>query len=194
MSNPGKQHWEAVKWVFRYLRGTAGVGLLFKKLEGGKPRILQGYVDADYAGDLDQRRSMTGYVFTVAECAISWKAELQETVALSTTEAEYMAAVEASKEALWLRGLVEMFGVIQDSVQVHCDSQSVIHLAKDHRYHKRTKHIDVRYHKIRQWVLDEKVIELVKISTKKNLTDMMTKVIPVEKFKVSLDFIHVLRR
>ena len=65
-------------------------------------------------------------------------------------EVKYMAAVEASKEVLWLRGLVETFNIIQDSVRVHCDSQSAIHLAKDHRYHKRTKHIDVRYHKIRQ--------------------------------------------
>jgi len=73
-------------------------------LKTGKPRLLQGYVDADYAGDLDQRIFMTGYVFTVAECIISWKVELQDTIALSTTEAEYMAAVETSKEALWLRG------------------------------------------------------------------------------------------
>jgi len=88
-----------------------------------------------------------GYVFTVAKCAISWKAELQDTVSLSTTEADYMATIEALKEALWLRGLDEKFSIIQDSVQVHCDSQSAIHLAKDHIYHKRTKHIDVKYHK-----------------------------------------------
>jgi len=81
-------------------------------LKTGKRRELQGYVDADYAGDLDQRRSTTGYVFTVAECAISWKAKLQDTIALSMTEAEYMAAVEASKEALWLRGFVEMFSIL----------------------------------------------------------------------------------
>ena len=101
-----------------------------------------------------------------------WKAELQDTIALSMTEAEYMAAVEASKEALWLRGLVEMFSIIQDSVRVHCDSQSTIHLAKDHRYHKRTKHIDMKFHKIRQWVMDDKVIDLIKISTKKNPMNM----------------------
>ena len=77
---------------------------------------------------------------------------MQDTIALSMTEAEYMAAVEASKEALWLRGLVETFSIIQDSVRVHCDSQSAIYLVKDHRYHKRTKHIDMRFHKIRQWV------------------------------------------
>ena len=79
-----------------------------------------------------------------------------------------MVAVEASKGALWLKGLVEMFSIMHDSVRVHCDSQSAINLAKYHMYYKRTKHIDVRYHKIRQWVKDDKVIGLVKISTKKN--------------------------
>ena len=74
------------------------------------------------------------------------------------------------------------------------NSQSAIHLTKDHRYHKRTKHIDVRYHKIRQWVVDDKVIDLVKFSTKKNPADMMTKTIPVEKFRASLNFIKVLQR
>ena len=108
----------------------------------GKPRLLQSYFDADYAGDRDQRRYTMRYVFAVAECIISWKAELQYTIALSTTEAEYMAAVEASKETLQLRGLVEIFSIIQDSVRVYCDSQSAIHLVKDHRYHKQMKHID----------------------------------------------------
>ena len=133
-------------------------------------------------------------MFTVAECAISWKAELQDTIALSMTEAKYTAAVEATKEALWLRGLVETLSIIQDSVRVHCDSQSSIHLAKDYMYHKWTKHIDVRYHKIRQWGVDDKMIDLVKISTKKNPADMMTKTIPVEKFRASLNFIKIFQR
>jgi len=159
----------------------------------GKLRVLQGYVDADYAGDLDQLRFTIGYVFTIAECVISWKAELQDTITLSTTKAEYMVAVEASNEALWLRGLAVTFSIIQDSVRVHCDSQSVIHLAKDHMYHKRMKHVNVRYHKIRQWVVDDKVIDLVNISTKKNPTNMMMN-ISVVKFRASQNFIKVLQR
>jgi len=133
-------------------------------------------------------------VFTIAECIISLKAELQDIDALSTTKAEYMVAVKTSKEALWLRELVEAFGMMHDSVRVHCDSQSAIHLAKDHRYHKRKKHIDVRYHKIRQWVVDDKVIGLVKIRMKKNPLNMMTKTIPMEKFRASLNFIKVFQR
>ena len=135
-----------------------------------------------------------GYVFTVTECVISWKAKLLDIVALLTTEAEYMAAIEASKKVLWMRRLVETFGIIQDTVRVYCDSQSAIHLVKYHMYHKWTKHIDVRYHKIRQWVIDDKVIDLVNISIKKNQTDMMTKIIPAEKFRASLNFIKILQK
>ena len=85
---------------------------MFQRLKTGKPRVLQGYVDANYAGDLDQRKSTTKYVFIVAECIISWKAELEDTVTILMTEAKYMAVVEASKEGLWLREFVETFSII----------------------------------------------------------------------------------
>ncbi|KAL5563212.1 hypothetical protein UlMin_032959 [Ulmus minor] len=87
MSNPGKEHWEAVKWVLRYIKGALDVGLLYKRCEGDSTKLM-GYVDADHAGDLDKRRSLTGYIFTLFGCTISWKAQLQPVVALSTTEAE----------------------------------------------------------------------------------------------------------
>jgi hypothetical protein len=105
MANPGKEHWQAVKWLLRYLRGTLDVGLMFQWEKSSEPHV-SGYVDSDYAGDLDRRRSTTGYVFTLAHGPISWRSMLQPTVALSTTEAEYMAVTEAVKEALWLQGLV----------------------------------------------------------------------------------------
>ncbi|GKG06274.1 hypothetical protein Tco_0326360, partial [Tanacetum coccineum] len=98
MVNPGKKHWKIVQWIFRYLLGTSNVCLEFRKLKYG----LVGYVDSDYASDLDKRRSLIGYVFTVEGCAVSCKASLQATIALSTTEAEYMAISEACKEAIWL--------------------------------------------------------------------------------------------
>src|SRR5207237_9190631 len=100
MANPSKEHWNAVQWIFRYLCGTSNACLQFEKSRDG----LVGYVDSDYAGDLDKRRSLTGYIFTIGGCAVSWKASLQATVALSTTEAEYMAISKACKEAIWLRG------------------------------------------------------------------------------------------
>ncbi|XP_071728192.1 secreted RxLR effector protein 161-like [Rutidosis leptorrhynchoides] len=104
----GKVHWQAVQWILRYLKGTTDIGLVFDS--GGNTNVT-GYVDSDYAGDLDRRRSQTGYVFTLGRCAISWKATLQSTVALSTTEAEYITMTEGVKEAKWLRGLLSYLGI-----------------------------------------------------------------------------------
>nr|XP_009787759.1 PREDICTED: uncharacterized protein LOC104235647 [Nicotiana sylvestris] len=148
MSNPGKRHWEAVKWILRYLKGASGVGLTFRK--SGTGISILGYVDSDYAGDLDRRRSTTGYIFTLVGSAVSWKSTLQSIVALSTTEAEYMAAVEAVKETIWLKGLVVELSLVQLESTLRCDSQSAIHLMKNQRFHERTKHID-RSPLLRSW-------------------------------------------
>lgn len=117
MAKPGKPHWEAVKWVFRYLKGTSNLGLKYQKTDL-KENALVGFVDSDYAGDLDKRRSLTGYVFTLFGCTVSWKATLQPVVALSTTEAEYIAATEAVKEALWLQGLIGELGIKPVTIKV----------------------------------------------------------------------------
>ncbi|KAK8278123.1 hypothetical protein V6Z12_D09G019700 [Gossypium hirsutum] len=175
MHNPGKGHWQAVKWILRYILKTVDVGLLFKQdTTLGKGVI--GYVDSDYAGDLDKRRSTTGYVFTLAGGPISWKSTLQSTVALSTTEAEYMAVIEAVKEAIWLQGMVKTLGLVQEHINLYCDSQSAIHLEKNQVYHARTKHIDVRFHFVGE-IIDEGKIHLQKIKTTDNPVDMMTKVV-----------------
>ncbi|WCJ18000.1 Transposon Ty1-LR1 Gag-Pol polyprotein [Euphorbia peplus] len=188
MSKPGKRHWEAVKWIFRYLRGTVGHGLMFGGQHGDP--LVEGYVDADYAGDLDNRRSTTGYVFTLGGGPICWRSTLQSTVALSTTEAEYMALAEAAKEALWLTGLVQELGVEQGGVELHCDSQSAIYLAKNQVYHARTKHIVVRYHKIRELIASEEIL-LLKVHTSENAADMLTKPVTSDKFKHCLDLLDI---
>jgi hypothetical protein len=103
MNNPGKEHWEAIKWILRYLRGTANHALCF----GGLETVLQGYVDSNMASDKDSRRSTTWYVFTIGGTIVSWISKLQKVVALSTTEAEYVAATEASKEMIWLQRFME---------------------------------------------------------------------------------------
>ena len=95
-------------------------------------------MDSDYAGDLDRRRSTTGYVFSIHGAPVSWRSMLQATVALSTTEAEYMAIAEGVKEALWLWGFLCDLGIEQDHVDLWCDSQSAIHLAKNQVHHART--------------------------------------------------------
>ncbi|KAL3514409.1 hypothetical protein ACH5RR_027126 [Cinchona calisaya] len=186
MSCPGKTHWQAVKWILIYLRGTSNTCLEF----GRNNNTLIGFVDSDYVGDLDKRRSLTSYVFCIGGCAVSWKATLQHVVALSTTEAEYMAITEAIKEALWLKGLFGELNLLQDVITIHCDSQSAIHLTKDQMYHERTKHIDVKYHFIRDTIAEKKV-SVQKINTRDNPVDMFTKSLPVAKFKHCLDLIGV---
>ena len=98
LANPGKKHWEAVKWILRYLKGTSHHCLCF----GNNEIMLEGFADADMAGDVNTRKSTTGYVYTFAGAAVSWVSKLQKVVALSTTEAEYIAATEACKEMLWM--------------------------------------------------------------------------------------------
>jgi hypothetical protein len=144
MSKPGKEHWTTVKRVFRYLRGTTSYGLFYQ----GRSRLdkvvdIHGFVDADWDGDLDCKRSTSGYVFNLFGGEISCMSKRQAVVALSTTEAQYMAATHASKEEVWLQRLCSGIGLVQQAVRLDCDSQSVIFLAKNPAYHSKTKHIDV---------------------------------------------------
>ncbi|KAM2509975.1 hypothetical protein PS1_034510 [Malus domestica] len=191
MHNPGKEHWQAAKWILRYLHGTRDVGLCFERDDSGIGHFAVGYVDSDYAGDLDGRKSTTSYVFTMAKGPVCWRSILQSSVALSTTETEYMAVAEAIKEAIWIHRLIRDLGVDQKQVEVHCDSQSAIYLAKYQVHHARTKHIDVRYHFVRE-VVGEGEIILQKISTKENPADMLTKVVGVAKFVHCLNLAHIL--
>ena len=103
MSRPGKQHQEIVKWILRYLKGSIDTCLCFTSAS----LKLQGYVDVDLAGDIDSRKSSTGFVFTLGGATISWASNLQKIIVLSTTEAEYVAATEAGKEMIWLHGFLD---------------------------------------------------------------------------------------
>ncbi|KAE8695859.1 U-box domain-containing protein 31 [Hibiscus syriacus] len=179
MNNPGKVHWEAVKWILRYLRGTTNKALCFK----GGDTILTGYVDADLAGNVDIRRSTTGYVYTLGGTAVSWVSQLQKIVALSTTEAEYVAVTEASKEMVWFQSFLEELGKKQENIVLYCDSQSAIHLAKNPSFHSRTKHIQLRYHFIRS-LLEDGILKLEKISRAQNPADMLTKAVTTDKLKL----------
>jgi hypothetical protein len=124
VSTPTEEHWKAAKGVLRYLGGTRTYGINFG---GDRRNILpQGYCDADYTGDTDTRRSTTGYVFSMAGGAITWASRRQPTVAASTTEAEYMAASHATKEALWLRKLLTGFGLPGATILIRADNQGAI--------------------------------------------------------------------
>ena len=106
MSRLGKQHWEAVKWILRYLKGSSDTSLCFTSAS----LKLQGYVNADFAGDIDSRKSTTMFVFTLGGTAISWVSNLQKIVTLSTTKAEYVATTEVENEMIWLHGFLDELG------------------------------------------------------------------------------------
>ncbi|RDX74745.1 hypothetical protein CR513_45467, partial [Mucuna pruriens] len=169
LSNPSKEYWNAVKWILRYLRSTSDLRLCF---EGDKPTLV-GYSDSDMARDIDSIKSTSGYLIKFAGGVC---------VALSTTEAEFIAITEACKELLWVKKFLQELGFVQDKYLLFCDSQSVIHLGKNSTFHSRSKHIDVRYHWIHD-ALDAKLLELAKVHTDDNGANMMTKVVPRGKFE-----------
>ena len=142
--------------------------------------MLEGFADADMDGDVDTRKFTTGYLYTFAGATMSWVSRLQRVVALSTTEVEYIVATEACKEMLWMQRFLGDLGIKQEKYVLYCDSQSAIHLAKNPAFHSKSKHIDLRYHWIRQ-VLEEGHLQLEKIHTTENPTDMLTKILPRDK-------------
>jgi Reverse transcriptase (RNA-dependent DNA polymerase) len=177
-SAPGPAHWEAVKRIFRYLAGTRDLWLSY----GETQRTLEGYADAD-GSMAEDRRAITGYAFLIDGGAVSWSSKRQEIVSLSTTESEYVAATHGMKEALWLRSLLsDVFGPITTPTTLFSDNQAAIALTRDHQYHSRTKHIDVRYHFIR-WVIEKGSLRLIYCPTDDMVADTLTKALPSAKVK-----------
>ena len=179
MAAPTTAHWQAAKGVLRYLAGTPDYGISFGKSDFK----LDGYCDADYAGDIDTRRSTTGYVFTLGGGAIAWQSKRQQTVAVSTTEAEYMAAAAAVKEGLWLRKLLQDLNISSTEIIIMADNQSAIKLLRNPISSVRSKHIDVMHHFARERVL-RKEVAFKYISTDKMVADIFTKALPGNKHKV----------
>lgn len=164
-------HWSAAKRVLRYLKGTRNVGLSFKKTT----KSLIGYVDANWANCLDDRKSYTGFVFMMAGNPISWESRKQPTTALSSTEAEYMALSEATKEAVYLQSfLLELGMTAVQKVKLFSDNCGAIKLADNPIHHNRSKHIDVRHHFVRG-ALQSGRIEVVYKPTEHMAADVLTK-------------------
>ena len=171
-SKPNRSHWTAAKRVLRYLRGTANYGITFVRSESGE---CLGYSDADWAGDREDRRSTSGYLFQIAGGPVSWKSRKQESVALSTAEAEYIALSSAAQETVWIRRLVtELGNEPEGPTTLMEDNQSSIAMAKNPQFHGRAKHIDIRHHFIRERV-NEGDIQLVYCPTGDMIADMLTK-------------------
>ena len=139
MKNPGQTHWEAVKDVMRYLKGTADLKLTL----GGKDRGLEAYVDADWASQ-SHRHSMSGYTVLLHGAPVAWSARKQSILALSTAEAEYIALTAVGREVLYLQALIqELYEPPTPPISVYCDNQGAIALASHSKFHARTKHIDL---------------------------------------------------
>ena len=177
--NPGKAHWAAVKRILSYLAGTTTHGILFS----GEGRTnLVGYTDSDYAGDMDTRRSTSGYIFLHLGGAISWGSKRQSCTAISTTEAEYVAASNATQEAVWIQRLLGQIGQLPPGpVRILCDNQSAISLVHNPAHHQRTKHIDVKFHFIREKQASN-FIDIVYIDTQHQLADIFTKPLSTPQF------------
>ncbi|XP_062542536.1 uncharacterized protein LOC134210512 [Armigeres subalbatus] len=126
-SDPGKPHWTAAKRILRYLKGTKDMKIIYSKQADER---FAGFSDADWGNDVETRRSITGYVFMKSGGPISWNCRRQSTVALSTTEAEYMAISAAAQEAIWWRGLRQELSGVAEKITIFCDNKSAIHLAE----------------------------------------------------------------
>jgi transposase InsO family protein len=171
--NPQPSHWTAIKRVFRYLKGTRTHGIIYDASEGESINV-SAYCDADWASSL-HRKSISGYVFTVAGGAIAWSSKKQGTVALSTAEAEYVAATHAAKHCIWQQTLYQELKFPQPETMIlHCDNQAAIAISENPEFHSRTKHIDIALHFLRDLTESGK-IQLQYIPSRENLADIFTK-------------------
>lgn len=187
MSNPSDEHMKEMHVLFGYLKGTMFLAIKYNR---GDAQISRGLVDSDYGGCPDTYRSTTGWVFLLAGAPVSWSSKRQKTVAMSSCEAEYVAASEATKEAMWLRRLLkELIGVHtlrntgrSYTLNLEIDNNSAMKLSKNPEFHARSKHIAIRHHFIREQIADG-AIALQRIDTANNLADILTKGLPRPRFE-----------
>lgn len=179
--NYKKIHWSAVKRIFRYVKGTINYKLEFNK-EGNS--ALLGYSDSDWGNKLNDRYSVSGTCFKLQGGLISWASKKQNTIALSTTEAEYMALSATVQEALWLKQLIKELDPLGPNgpVQIFCDNIGAIQIAKNDIVSQRSKHIDIRYHFLKQHVNMKNVI-IDYLATESMTADVLTKPLSKAKFQ-----------
>ena len=186
-TSPKAVHWHAVKRIMRFLKGSIDFSITYGRSEEG----LVGYCDSDWGGDELERRSTSGYVFTLHGGPVAWTSRLQKTTALSVTEAEYMSLAEALTECLWLRPFLVSLG--QESIgatPIKVDNQAAIALSKNPEYHKRTKHVGIRYHRVRQ-EQENKVVAVEYVPTESNPADILTKGVSSETLNRCLGLLNV---
>jgi hypothetical protein len=180
-ADPSLQHVTALKRVLRYLAGTKSYGIKYTA-ETDRINLFHGYADAAY-GNLDERRSTSGHVFIAGKGAITWRSKKQPIVALSSTEAEYVALSEAAREACWLRSLFGELGYKQKfPTKIYGDNEGAVAMAKNPQFHQRAKHIEIKYHSIRQMIKQNKVV-VENCRGQQQTADVLTKPLPRAKHK-----------
>src|SRR5271170_7223801 len=179
IQNPGPAHWEAVKRVMKYLGTTKDLWLEF----GGKgSEVPVGFCDSDWASQPD-RHSISRYCFHMGIEAVMWSSKKQNLVALSSSEAEYIAQNHAAREALWIWTFyAEINNTTLTTIVLNSDNTGAMDMAKDPKFHAWTKHIDIRYHFIREVIADEK-IKLEYVPSEDNISDILTKAMSPKKFQ-----------
>ena len=192
MEEPHKDHYAAVKHILRYIAGTCDWGIFYPRKNGGHA-VIRGFSDSDLAGDLDSRKSTSGLIFFLGSSPICWQSTKQKVVALSSCEAEYIAAATAACQAVWLaRLLAEVTGEAIGRPMLRVDNKSTISLIKNPVHHDRSKHIDTRFHLIREYVQAGQIgVEFIR--TDEQLGDILTKPLPRVKFQQLCEKIGLLQ-
>nr|GFB49764.1 copia protein [Tanacetum cinerariifolium] len=178
---------DAIKRIFRYLKGTLNMGLLYSKDSGF---TLTAFADADYAGCQDTRRSTSGYAQFLGGTLVSWSSKKQKSTAISTTKAEYIALSGCCAQILWMRSQLSDYGFVFNAIPMYCDNQSSIALCCNSVQHSRSKHIDIRHHFIKEQV-EQQIVELFFVETKYQLADIFTKALPRARFETILPLLGV---
>jgi hypothetical protein len=183
MQSPSEMDWQKVKRLLRYLQGTKNLALHCNRISG--TIRIDAYTDADHANCLETRRSRTGTVIFVSGFPVIWQSKKQNLVTVSTVESEYVAASSATQELTWILSLLDELNIAYDQPIMHIDNQGAIAIAKDPKHHGRTKHIDIRYHYIRE-KYRENMFDMVYCPTKEQLADIFTKALPQSTFEYLL--------
>jgi hypothetical protein len=170
-ANPKESHVKAVKRIIRYISGTTDFGICYTFDTNVE---IAGYTDSDWAGDANDRKSTSGGAFFVGNNLVSWHSKKQNCVSLSTAQAEYVAAGSCCTQLLWMKHMLADYGFKQGLLSLFCDNTSAINISKNPVLHSRTKHIEIRYHFIRNLV-EEQLLELTFIPTEQQLADLFTK-------------------
>ena len=176
---PKESHLTAVKRIIRYINGTSDYGIWYSR---DSNECLAGYSDADWAGCIDDRKSTSGGCFYLGNNLVSWMSKKQNSISLSTAEAEYIAAASGCAQLLWMKKLLHDYGITQDTMCVFCDNTSAINLSKNPVQHSKSKHIEIRYHFIRDLV-EKKIVYLEFINTDNQKADIFTKPLDGPRFE-----------